>query len=118
MCRLLRFFCDFCRGDAGDFLIVEPAASHETVALGLSNSEQQLIQTIAKPVLFHDHPIAERLDPAKTHLSATIWYSNSLFFADFELSPDGMIEMLCDTLLFEGLSAVPDRPLYVDIKDD
>lgn len=93
----LRFFCFFCRGDEGPFVIVE-------------NARQREIPPLPEPLRAQ---VEELVRPARVwgwdeehgahRISAVVYYSTALFFADFLLKPDGQIEM------------VRDRPLMVDL---
>lgn len=109
----LRFFCEFCHADAGPFLIVDPFPQRQGNDLGLSDSEMRQLDELVRPITFHTRRIGPSKDAPGAYLSATVWYSNALFYSDFAITDDGSVDMLGDCPILGNLSAVPDRPIWV-----
>ncbi|MCB0585327.1 MAG: ankyrin repeat domain-containing protein, partial [Phaeodactylibacter sp.] len=102
----LRFFCFFVRGEGGPFLIAEGLAQEE-IPSSLTEVEREALEKVLRPACYngYDEERGEFL------AIATIYYSNSVFFADFAIRNTGMIEMIEDLNAIENLSAGIARPL-------
>lgn len=98
----LRFFCFFVRGDEGPFHICADAAD-------------PLLPAKATAVAEHVEPprVYGTDSDGKVRLSATVFYSNAVFNADFLVEPTGMIEMVDDRPVTSDLPAKIVAPLVV-----
>ncbi len=101
----LRFFCYFVRGEEGAFFIVS-SNRHSEIPDSIDEAEKKKIAMAIQPT--------QILGDGKTFpvkVSATVWYGKNLFFADFAIKEDGMIEMERDYSLLRDRSVALDCPL-------
>lgn len=99
----LAFFCFFVRGGGGPFLVVDRPQGDFLPDLG---KDKDVFEKAFRP------PCVWRQDEKGDWLvSALLYYSDGLFFADFRIAPSGLVEMVSDTLLLANLPARIDAPL-------
>ncbi|MEL6167779.1 MAG: hypothetical protein AAFR35_03760 [Pseudomonadota bacterium] len=92
----LRYFCFFVHGDLGPFALLGSAADC------VATKKVKGLKAKVKPPLLVGDPDPETRN---RKAAATVLYGQSLFAAEFEIRPDGMIEMLDDTVLAEEVEA-------------
>jgi hypothetical protein len=89
----LRFFCFFVRGAEGPFLVAEPAS------LPLVTEEARA--AVAEKAVEPEYLGEDR--NGALHAAATIVYGTAAFAARFKLLPSGMVEMVEDDPILDGL---------------
>ena len=98
----LRFFCFFVHGEEGPFHICADTADPL-----LPSADTGVAEHVEPPRVYGADP------NGKFRLSASVFYSNAVFNADFLVAPTGMIEMLDDRPVIVGLPAQIAAPLIV-----
>ena len=86
----LRFFCFFVRGDEGPFYVFE-SMEDSFVSQEMDDTTRSVLSGTCRPATY------EGMNE-QGHLlcNAVLFYSNSLFIANFAVQPTGMVEMLDD----------------------
>lgn len=94
----LRFFCFFVRGEEGPFHVIDRNEDPFLSSI-IDEGARNKISSMVSPVDYKGQN-------EKNHhlLSATIFYSNAIFIANFAVHPSGMIEMLDDEPLVDSLN--------------
>jgi len=103
--RYLAFFCFFVRGDEGPFFIVDstkdPYIPHLT--------QQQTLESVFRPPTIWGQDAN-----GDWRVSALVYYSNAVYYADFLVHLSGMVEMVKDSPLTGELSAAVDAPNQIE----
>ncbi len=101
----LRFFFYFVQGSDGPFLIFE---SPEQPEIPLINAVDDKLE-----LAFHAHPASYngRDEDGKFWVAAIVWYGNALFEVRCQVHTGGMIEMMEDNLIVNGLETHMTAPL-------
>ncbi|GAB4353438.1 MAG: hypothetical protein Kow006_18570 [Gammaproteobacteria bacterium] len=124
--RYLEYFCSFTWGDHGPFQIISrpdqmphPAADPSTAKVFPKNTHllgadstadaEELLRRLQPP------RFQRRSDEGGRLLDAAVFYAGTLFYARFEVGPDGSVTMLEDTPLivwelWEGTQWRPEEP--------
>ncbi len=89
----LRIFTSYVWGDEGSFRVIDP---HEDILSRLADPESASIT-----------PIEVRRADGRFRATGTVLYGTGLFAADFDIGPDGMVEMLDDRPI--GAISKPDE---------
>jgi len=98
----LRFFCYFVHGDEGPFLIIEDI-NHPGLDRGkLDNTTRKEIEGSLRKATFEGKTPGGAL-----RASATLLYGSGLFFAQFSMTENGMVEMINDEPLAADLPVKP-----------
>jgi len=93
----VRFFCYFVRGDEGPFYIAEDP-DRLNLPPSIDPHVHDLLAEVLRPATYKG-----RGDGGVFLCDATVFYGNSLFRSTFGVRPTGMIEMLTDEPIPEGL---------------
>lgn len=98
----LKFFCFFVRGQEGPFYILETTSD----PVILQNTQlYNKVNRHVKPVLYKGKA------KGKLKYNAVIFYSNTLFKAQFSVATDGTVSMLDDTPLITNLPVRMNVPI-------
>lgn len=97
----LRFFCYFVRGEEGPFLVAD-----ETSLTLLEEDVQTKIREMIEAPEFMGEDRHGAL-----HAAATIVYGSAVFAARFKIQVSGLVEMLEDEPILDGLPVVINAPL-------
>jgi hypothetical protein len=100
----LAFFCFFVRGDEGPFLIADRL---ENRYLPQMPNAAEFRGAFRKPLLYGQDQNND------WRASALVYYDDDLFFADFLIHLDGMIEMKRDVRVIESTGKQVNAPLDV-----
>jgi hypothetical protein len=105
----LRFFCSYVTGEQGSFQVVE----HVTDLLWDSTADQSIRDRVARVlrplVVWQEKKKEEGANGTPWNATATIQYSDDLFFAKFEIRTDGLVQMLDDQPIETRLPINPIR---------
>jgi hypothetical protein len=102
----LRFFCFFVRGDEGPFIIAEGLNQTEIPA-GLTDQERETLGKVLRPACYNGYIKAKQA----FQVMAPVYYSNAVFFADFEIKKSGLVLMINDLPVVEELSSKINQPI-------
>lgn len=101
----ISFFCLFVHGEGGPFYVVHDLED-ELLPTGFADCTPQGASSARTPRdLFRRPRLFGQNERGFLRASALILYANSLFAADFEVQPKGIIEMVEDVPLMEELDA-------------
>lgn len=98
----LRFFCYFVQGDEGSFLIAESTADPNVPDSIHSKEKQTLDQTLRTA-----YCCGRNQDDDGFLAVAPVFYSNAVFFSDFNLLENGGVAMLNDSWVETNLQIKP-----------
>lgn len=109
----LQFFSFFVRGGEGPFYVIDsPRAPYLPVGIragteapDLTEVQKRFQECFQSPREFSTSPYG------KWRLSATVYYSNAVFVADFLVSPGGMVEMEGDFPVLTDLPVKISAPI-------
>lgn len=104
----LRFFCFFVHGEDGPFLVAESLHQAE-IPSALTEAERDELLKVLRPACF----IGYDEEKAEFVATASIYYSNAIFIADFSIQHTGMIMMMNDQPVLADLSAKVSKPLVI-----
>lgn len=104
--QYLGFFCQFVHGKEGPFFVIDtldnpiiPEVMRSAEQAGAGEHAKRLFQLYRRPALFG-------LDAkGRFRACAMVYYSNTIFLADFLIDPNGMVEMADDEPLMIELPA-------------
>lgn len=101
----LKFFCFFVRGEEGPFLVAETITDPYMPA-NMDAQTKAVIEGTLREASF------EGLDANGNYMcDAVVFYSNALFIANFQVQPNGFIEMLDDETIASDLPTRVDAPI-------
>lgn len=101
----LKFFCFFVRGEEGPFLIAEEITD-PYMPKNLDPQTRTVIEGTLRAASF------EGQDANGNYMcDAVVFYSNALFIANFQVQPNGFIEMLDDETIASDLPVRVDAPI-------
>lgn len=100
----LRFFTFFVRGSEGPFYIIEDI--NDPILPRVEGTPRELISKAAKQA-----KLKGKSDDGQLLAEASVFYSNTVFDADFAVWPNGNIEMISDRPIAANLPAGVNAPL-------
>jgi len=101
----LAFFCFFVRGDEGPFFIVDRL---DNPFLPDSSRGDTFAEVFRPPSIWGQDQNGD------WRVSAVVYYSNAIFFADFLVHLSGMVEMVDDTPIAADLDDKVEAPLSIE----
>ncbi|NBE07758.1 hypothetical protein [Paragemmobacter ruber] len=101
----LAFFCFFVRGAEGPFLIVD----RPDLGFLPPSADRSVLRSLFRPPALHG-----RDDFGNWRASSVVFYGDCVFFANFHIHLNGMIEMIEDQPLVQDLHFAVTAPLSVD----
>ena len=96
----LRFFTTFVNSDGGAFQLIE-SVDDLNWQDGVSELEKNSIRNLIRPVYMWQ----EKNTHDKWHATATVYYSNNIYHAKFEVASDGTMVMVDDIPIATNLKA-------------
>ncbi|TXH45940.1 MAG: hypothetical protein E6Q92_02710 [Burkholderiaceae bacterium] len=106
----LAFFCFFVRGEEGPFLIVDRRGNGFLPDLSGSYGSN-MNNAFRPPQVWGQDGLGNWL------VSGLVYYSNAIFFADFQVQSSGMIEVVGDATVLTDLPARVESPLEIRSPD-
>ncbi len=105
--QYLAFFCFFVRGDEGPFLIVDRAENCFLPDFG--ERREDIADVLRAPKVWG------RNEEGYWLVSSLVYYPDAVFFANFNIQPSGMVEMISDTPILKDLPAGVPAPVEIRV---
>ncbi|MEH6537028.1 MAG: hypothetical protein V7719_11580 [Psychroserpens sp.] len=97
--KYLNFFCSYCHGDNGAFSIIENSSDLPWI----NEKNQNLDNALLIAAIKESNKITIKKHGENWISKKLIYYSSSLFLADFTIKPDGFVAMDKDIPIVQGL---------------